>query len=212
MNNIRSFLKRRSVVELILLTELFAFLMFIIFVFATDGAPLRPEFDYVFGAAFLLILFGSPFVWIAYGALRHKREIRAIARSGVPVTAPVGKGGSSAVGGILVLVALVMIFWGTSFVAIWLFPESPWAYKWNYFYDKELEGATISIDHMPHDCDFFTAPLGSKNCHFEKNLLSVRIRTDGPQRLVSVDEGKTWKTASPSDRAAVYISWAKVLD
>jgi hypothetical protein len=92
-----------------------------------------------------------------------------------------------------------MVSWGASFVAIRLFPESPWAYKRNYLYDKELSDANITVERMPHNCDFLSAPLGHKNCHFDKNVLTVRIRTEGSQRLMSVDEGKTWTPASPFD-------------
>src|SRR5215472_2745288 len=98
VGNIPLFLRRRSVVELILLTELFAFLIFIFFVFVTDGTPPPPEFAYGFYLAFLLFVFGSPFVWIAYGVLRRKVGI-PVAVSSAPVNAAGRNGGSSALQG-----------------------------------------------------------------------------------------------------------------
>jgi hypothetical protein len=38
----------------------------------------------------------------------------------------------------------------------------------------------------------------------------VRIRNGGAVRFVSMDEGKTWVRAEPSDHAAVFIWWQKV--
>jgi hypothetical protein len=212
LSTIRLFLERRRIAQLIVFTELFAFLMVLVYIYATDGAPLHPVLDSAFVFVFILLLFGSPFAWAAYGFWRRNKAMRRDAASGMIRTKAGGKGDSSSAWGFLILVVLVLVSWGASFVATWLFPESAWAYEWQAFYDTELKDATISIERLPHDCDFFTAPLGSKNCHFEKNLVTVRIRGNGSQRLVSVDEGKTWTAASSSNGAAVYISWTKVLD
>jgi hypothetical protein len=70
--------------------------------------------------------------------------------------------------------------------------------------------ATLSVEPQPHDCAFLTAPMGSKNCHYEKRVLTIRIRTDSRGRRVSIDDGNTWRTATPSDHAAILISWEKV--
>jgi hypothetical protein len=47
----------------------------------------------------------------------------------------------------------------------------------------------------PHDCAFLSAPLGSKNCHWDKIVEVVMWRQSPPgasQR--SYDGGKTWVT------------------
>lgn len=48
----------------------------------------------------------------------------------------------------------------------------------------------VFIEIMPHDCDFDKAPLGNKECHFEKVI--TEDRSSGHRRI--------------------YISWEKVAD
>lgn len=66
---------------------------------------------------------------------------------------------------------------------------------------------------MPHDCDFLTAPLGQKNCRYNKRVLTVRVQTSASNaRLVSYDEGQTWQKADPSIKPAIFVSWEKIPD
>jgi hypothetical protein len=51
----------------------------------------------------------------------------------------------------------------------------------------------VTIDQKPHDCDWSTAPLGNKNCHYDKVMTFVRTGIDRAHRpVISFDEGKTW--------------------
>lgn len=72
----------------------------------------------------------------------------------------------------------------------WFFPDSPWAYAMEY----DTESQYVVIDREPHDCEFFKAPIGSKNCHFH--------------RSVATQKGD----ASVNHKTLVYVSWDKLPD
>jgi hypothetical protein len=121
------------------------------------------------------------------------------------------KKSSSWLVGVVALVIMLSFLWAPGgYTAAWLWPDSTWANGWRYSLDSDLKDATVTVESIPHDCEFLTAPLGSKHCHYDKRVLTVRIRTDSTGRLVSTDEGKTWTKAEPSDHAAVYVSWQRV--
>jgi hypothetical protein len=83
----------------------------------------------------------------------------------------------------------------------------------------------VTIEKKPHDCEFSAAPLGEKNCHYEKIVDKVMWATSTTgQPIVSDDDGKTWTVATwandpgtpkfpqyPTTRS-VYISWKKGQD
>ena len=72
--------------------------------------------------------------------------------------------------------------------AMWLFPESKFGYTMEY----NLPDDKVIIERKPYDCEWGTAPLGAKHCHYEK---AVQTETD--------QQGKV---------TAVYVSWQKVQD
>jgi len=59
-----------------------------------------------------------------------------------------------------------------------------------------VDSGHVYKDKKPHDCDWFTAPLGDKNCHYdiESPKETVMTGTDKAtgRAIVSYDEGKTW--------------------
>ena len=58
-----------------------------------------------------------------------------------------------------------------------------------------------------------SAPLGDKHCHYDKEVITVRVRNgQSGERMVSYDEGKTWGRADTSVRANVIVSWTKIQD
>ncbi len=66
----------------------------------------------------------------------------------------------------------------------------------------------------PADCNFFFAPIGEKDCHYEANKNVVTIRKDASTNKFFCSEKGTETdcTASSSDRdigSNVYISWDK---
>jgi hypothetical protein len=66
-----------------------------------------------------------------------------------------------------------------------------------------MDGVTSSVDfsyvfvaRRPHDCKFWTAPVGIKHCEYRAQVLSVLFRDVSSilsQR--SLDGGKTWQVA-----------------
>lgn len=55
------------------------------------------------------------------------------------------------------------------FLAPWFFPSQQWAYRFHNEVTPEslFPLREYSIVEQPHDCEFLTAPLGSKHCHYE---------------------------------------------
>lgn len=114
----------------------------------------------------------------------------------------------------LVIVAAVL-YVGTSGalrIAVWIWPASEFAEAMYYSGDDDLKNAAIKIYPMPHDCEFLTAPIGDKHCHYEKQVATVRIRIQSNNRQFSIDDGNSWQKAQPSDKPTVLISWQKAED
>jgi hypothetical protein len=95
--------------------------------------------------------------------------------------------------------------------------------KWWYATDFSLSADKIVIDKKPHDCEFLTAPLGSKHCHYDKVVQKIQwsMSTDGKTPLMSYDDWKTWQPFTPDPGETVpkvqtvksaYISWKKIDD
>jgi hypothetical protein len=90
----------------------------------------------------------------------------------------------------------------------------------------------VHIDAEPTDCDFWHAPLGKKDCHYESEVTAVnaagevvggdhapKYRHDSQtgKPIVSYDYGKTWgwypAADIPDPRAtSVIVTWSKVKD
>ena len=109
--------------------------------------------------------------------------------------------------------AIVALIWIGGYASVWLLPTSVWAYKWRYAFEDHLDGATVQVDPKPHDCEFLTAPIGSKHCDYESVVTTVRISVgQSGERLISYDDGRTWQQGSSSARPAVFVTWRKVDD
>lgn len=119
--------------------------------------------------------------------------------------------------GVSVFVALFFvgaILWGLgAYVVVWLAPEAEWAYKWRYAAEKEgFDGAKIRVNRKPHDCDFLTAPLGSKHCHYERRIDTIRVFAKDGTRRASYDDGQTWHTITADLDPQVLVTWTKIDD
>jgi hypothetical protein len=112
--------------------------------------------------------------------------------------------------GLLSLVAIGLLYAAGGYGTEWMFPQSIWATKWRYSLDSDLDGATYVMERRPHDCEFMSAPLGRKNCHYEKEVATVRIRRNQSRRQVSYDDGKTWAPADVDVGTAVLVTWRRV--
>jgi predicted membrane channel-forming protein YqfA (hemolysin III family) len=105
-----------------------------------------------------------------------------------------------------------ILFAAGGYVAVWFAPDKRWAYEWRYSLEKDMKGAVVTVERKPHDCDFTTAPLGAKHCHYERQLNTVRVRMKAGQRMVSYDEGRTWAPDDGSSQPAVWVTWHRVDD
>jgi hypothetical protein len=112
------------------------------------------------------------------------------------------------------------LFWiAVGWILVSWVPDVVWYSKARYSFQYSTDFAKISISKSPHDCGFFTAPLGDKFCHYEREVSTVRWATSTTGLpIVSYDEGKTWITFTPDDPKAVpktstivqvTISWVK---
>jgi hypothetical protein len=80
----------------------------------------------------------------------------------------------------------------------------------------------IKIEKKPHDCEFLTAPLGNKNCHYDKVVQKTMWGTSTSNRpIVSFDDGKSWNEFTPEPGVTVpraptvvevYVTWNRVTD
>lgn len=115
----------------------------------------------------------------------------------------------SALGAIVAVIVAWLVILGLS--DLW---HSKLRYAWWY----NASSDEVTIERKPTDCDFLRAPLGDKECHYERHVTSVRVRTDssdparGTVNYVSFDGGKTWTvdTANPPTKPQVLISWEKI--
>lgn len=120
---------------------------------------------------------------------------------------------NSGAGALIWLVIIgVIIFW-----------SDIWNTKFRYGLALDLPTDKITIDKKPKDCEFLTAPLGSKNCHYDKSeqKIEMAMSKDGKSPLISYDEGKSWSPIDPPTGVKVpqyptvvsaQISWIKVTD
>ncbi len=113
--------------------------------------------------------------------------------------------------------------WVLGIVLVW-FALAGFSDLWNsklrfsMFYSVDYD--QVTIQKKPTDCDFFHAPIGDKDCHYEKVVGTVRVRSDNSDlarysvNYVSFDEGKTWTVddAHPPTKPQVVVSWEKMED
>ena len=82
---------------------------------------------------------------------------------------------------------LVFSFW-----IIWNGCKAVWHSKLRYMIQYQVGSEQVLEDIEPHNCDWFTAPIGSKRCHYE-----VRVQP-------------TWVQGVPPPDAKVLVSWEKI--
>jgi hypothetical protein len=109
--------------------------------------------------------------------------------------------------------ALTLVVFGG--IAAWLFFYDGWHSTLRYSIEYSVSYNKVTKAKKPYDCDWGTAPIGNKNCHYEAQIITVRtnVGTQG-QRIVSYDEGKTWviNNTSPPVEPSVTLFWNKVQD
>lgn len=110
----------------------------------------------------------------------------------------------------LVIVVLV-IYWGDI-----------WNTKWRYALVDDVSQDKVFIEKEPRDCDFLTAPLGRKGCHYKKVVSITKwAMSTAKAPIVSYDDGKSWYPLTSYAGAqvpqnptieSVNVSWEKIND
>jgi len=98
---------------------------------------------------------------------------------------------------------------------IWQAIEGAWHSKFRYAVQYWVPYKQVTEPNQPHDCDWLTAPLGSKNCHYDPQVQTIRTATSTTGRpIVSFDDGKTWviNDRVPPLEPSVFITWTRVDD
>ncbi len=70
----------------------------------------------------------------------------------------------------------------------------------------------VVIGEMPHDCDFWRAPLGGKGCSYTRETVEVKTGVNAAgQHVVTYDDGKTWTLIEdPSQvQTGVFVMWKR---
>jgi hypothetical protein len=91
-----------------------------------------------------------------------------------------------------------------------------WYWGWEsalrYSLQYNVELSQVSVETKPKDCDFLHAPLGQKDCHYEKVVSILRFgRNPAGQPIVSYDDGQHWwlNNGGPESGGKVDVSWTK---
>lgn len=96
--------------------------------------------------------------------------------------------------------------------------SAAWHSKVRYGMQYGVAYDKVSKDNKPHHCDFFAAPIGEKNCHYDAVVQKQSVRTGvnpSGYPMVSYDDGKTWypNNGDPpvkAEPASLSVTWQKV--
>jgi hypothetical protein len=98
----------------------------------------------------------------------------------------------------------------------WFAPDRYW-----YAFRYATISSDVFISAKPHDCEFLTAPMGRKNCHYTKHVEAVRWQPEpGHVYFQSDKEGPNHSDAFssiPGERIVdihtkVYVTWDREND
>jgi hypothetical protein len=101
-------------------------------------------------------------------------------------------------------------------IVYWIIPVKT-RYAWEY--DTITNDVFISA--KPHDCEFLTAPMGRKNCHYAKHVEAVKWQPDPDRvyfqsKVVGPDHSDAFSSI-PAERVEdahtkVYVTWIRESD
>lgn len=120
---------------------------------------------------------------------------------------------SSDEGGCLLWIAGALVLFG-----LW---DGLWYSRLAYRLYYSLNDNQLSIEKKPHDCDFWKAPIGEKDCHYKRVVSITEIGTSATTHapVISYDGGKTWgnyipdpgtKVPQNATVTSVSVTWEKV--
>ncbi len=114
-------------------------------------------------------------------------------------------------------------FWIAICVLAVAFWKDIWYSRLAYKLYYSVDDSKLSIERKPHDCDFWKAPIGEKDCHYKRTVSAIEIGKDPTDKkpVMSFDGGKTWSYFTPDPGTyvprdltvtSVSVTWDKVED
>jgi hypothetical protein len=102
---------------------------------------------------------------------------------------------------------------------VWLVFFDGWREVWysrlGYAWAYDIPYNNVNFAKRPHDCDFMTAPLGEKHCHYSSTIVaSYKVdKSSTGTKICSNDLGKTWTSDCwPGQTDYLTIEWNRVED
>lgn len=77
-------------------------------------------------------------------------------------------------------------------------------------WDYRIDVSHIEVAPKPHDCEFMSAPIGEKHCHYDQYLSLVNARGEFVGGDTVSDDGKHIKTQPKEQATSAYVNWVKV--
>jgi hypothetical protein len=102
------------------------------------------------------------------------------------------------------VLAWLMAIGGLGFAAWWLLPDN---YRIKYAAEYMLDPDQVVIEREPHNCDWDSAPLGNKHCHYE-----AIVTTLNSAGAVVESGGKQNTAVGDQNVAKVHVDWERVED
>jgi hypothetical protein len=110
--------------------------------------------------------------------------------------------------------AVVTSLLGFAFLAIGVVLLYLWLTPTSFLLNREygLQSSHVLAEKVPTDCDFMSAPLGKKNCHYEQQVTLLDSQGDVIGGEVVIPNGGHIETSLMPGRVVtdVSIKWVKV--
>ncbi len=108
----------------------------------------------------------------------------------------------------------VSIIVGVYSAFFWMVDEARYG-RLRYAIQYGVGYSHVKESNKPHNCDWLTAPIGNKNCHYDPQVVIIRTgKNTSGERIWSWDDGKTWwpDDQRPPAEAGVIVTWQKIDD
>lgn len=99
---------------------------------------------------------------------------------------------------LLGILVLALVVW-------WLLPID-WRIK--YASEYMLDPEQVDIERKPHDCDWDSAPLGNKHCHYEE-FVTVYNQDD---KIIETSFGKVDPGPLDQTPRKVHVEWRRIVE
>jgi uncharacterized membrane protein len=90
-------------------------------------------------------------------------------------------------------------------VIVWWLLPNDWRIK--YAAEYVLDSDHVTIEHKPYDCDWDSAPIGKKHCHYDA-VVTIYNQSGN----VIEESGRMNRTPLDQNAAKVHIEWQRVDD